>query len=284
MLAIPGLSADPLVDWRIVGGQDADDGQFPFIVSLRLSGSHSCGGSIINESYILTAAHCISGYVTDETNICVAVIKFSTTKILVCIKFRTTLNNIVSNRFSFRIRPSWLTVVVGTSSLSSGGQPHKVSKIISHQNFNPRFIENDVALLKLFRPLVFTKTVQQIALETENIKVNENVTLIGWGKLNSRGRIPNKLQRIQLQTESFEKCRRKLYPLRVVRTQICTRGFYNYGACQGDSGGPLIGPNGKQIGIVSWGRPCAIGYPDVFTKVSSYVNWIRANMQPFVGI
>lgn len=176
-----------------------------------------------------------------------------------------------------------MTVVVGTNTLRSGGRTYAVSKIISHRNFNSYYIANDVALLKLFRPLIFTKTVQPIQLETANVEENVHVALIGWGKLNSRGRIPNNLQRIVLQTESFENCRRKLYPLRVLRTQICTKGFYNYGACQGDSGGPLIGPNGKQIGIVSWGRPCAIGYPDVFTKVSSYINWITANTQPFYG-
>lgn len=50
---------DPSQSWRIVGGEDAKDGQYPFIVSIRQYGSHSCGGSIINENWILTAAHCL---------------------------------------------------------------------------------------------------------------------------------------------------------------------------------------------------------------------------------
>lgn len=49
-------------------------------------------------------------------------------------------------------------------------------------------------------------------------------------------------------------------------------------ACRGDSGGPLLTSDGQQLGIVSWGIPCAAGNPDVFTSVSSYRNWITTNM------
>ena len=47
---------------------------------------------------------------------------------------------------------------------------------------------------------------------------------------------------------------------------------------QGDSGGPLVA-NGEQLGIVSWGTPCAKGKPDVFTRVYSYVSWIKKHSE-----
>ena len=44
----------------------------------------------------------------------------------------------------------------------------------------------------------------------------------------------------------------------------------------GDSGGPLI-TCGKLVGVVSWGRKCALGYPDVYSRISSHCDWISAN-------
>lgn len=56
---------------------------------------------------------------------------------------------------------------------------------------------------------------------------------------------------------------------------ICTYTEINHGACRGDSGGPLVDIlSGVQIGVVSWGSPCANGFPDVYTSVASHRQWI----------
>lgn len=48
------------LDNRIVGGTSARDGQYPYLVSIRNRGVHDCGGAIIDEYWILTAAHCLT--------------------------------------------------------------------------------------------------------------------------------------------------------------------------------------------------------------------------------
>lgn len=60
----------------------------------------------------------------------------------------------------------------------------------------------------------------------------------------------------------------------ITPNQICTLSPVDEGVCKGDSGGALVDQMGKQVGIVSWGIPCAQGIPDVFTSVASYLQWI----------
>lgn len=51
---------------RIVGGQEATPGQFPYIVSLRWGDFHFCGGSVLSDKYVVTAAHCLEIWYQDE--------------------------------------------------------------------------------------------------------------------------------------------------------------------------------------------------------------------------
>lgn len=61
----------------------------------------------------------------------------------------------------------------------------------------------------------------------------------------------------------------------VRETNICSYAVFGHGACHGDSGGPyFIKETNTVIGVVSWGISCARGYPDVYTRVSSYRSWI----------
>ncbi|XP_017775824.1 PREDICTED: chymotrypsin-1-like [Nicrophorus vespilloides] len=208
-------SAD--LDWRIVGGEKAEDGAFPYQISLRSYGSHSCGGSIINENWILTAAHCVQG-----------------------------------------ASASSMSVVVGSNKLSAGGESYKVSKAIYHEN-------------------KFNEKVQPINLADNSIGGGEDCVLSGWGRTSYPGSAPNDLQFIHLKTVSVDDCKDRQRPNPVYDSQVCTFTKRGEGACHGDSGGPLVS-GGKQIGIVSWGRPCAVGYPDVFTRVYSFLDWINQNI------
>ncbi|XP_049888035.1 chymotrypsin-2-like [Pectinophora gossypiella] len=219
---------------RIVGGQDAPEGRVPYQVSLRsIFDSHFCGGSILNQRWVLTAAHCTVGQSS-----------------------------------------SYIRVVVGTNSLLVGGERYSVDAIINHEGFNNALITNDVSLLKVSRDIEFNDRVQPIQLPDDNTEGGAQLLLSGWGRVSYPGDLPIQLQMINLTALSVEVCQdiySNINP--VFANQICSLTKTGEGACHGDSGGPLV-ENSKVVGIVSWGMPCARGYPDVYTRVYSFKSWI----------
>ncbi|XP_071567331.1 chymotrypsin-1 [Temnothorax nylanderi] len=223
---------------RIVGGKDAPIGKFPYQISLKYGGSHRCGGSILDNRNILTAAHCVAG-----------------------------LENQVNN----------LKVHAGTNYLNVPGDVYDVASVSVNKDYDDYLLINDVALVHLKNPINYNTRVQPIKLSTNDSNVEgKPCTLSGWGTTRVGGNTPNNLQEIELVVYPQKECAR--VQQRVKNTHICTLTKSGEGACHGDSGGPLVA-NGVQIGIVSFGNPCALGYPDVYTRVSSFVSWVNANLK-----
>uniref|UniRef100_A0A0C9R4S6 chymotrypsin n=1 Tax=Fopius arisanus TaxID=64838 RepID=A0A0C9R4S6_9HYME len=221
--------ANALPPQRIIGGSQADDGKYPYQISLLFRGRHNCGGAIIHKRYILTAAHCVE-----------------------------------------RVEASSLRIVVGTNDWKKPGDQYKIEKIIAH-DFNASALNNDIALLKTTKEIVFSKKVQPINITKTDIREHgHSVVATGWGRLAAWGVAPSKLQEIHLQIFDHKKCKLR-FP--VTEGQICTLTKYGEGVCNGDSGGPLVA-DGFLIGVVSYGVPCGRGQPDVYTRVYHYADWI----------
>nr|XP_022900144.1 chymotrypsin-2-like [Onthophagus taurus] len=232
-LAGPMVRVDPNLDWRIVGGSNAASGQFPFMVSQRSGSttSHMCGGTIINNRWILSAAHCLTG-------------------------------------------SGAITFVAGSHLILTGGVRFAVSRRLIHANYNPTLISNDVGVVQLASAISFGNLIQPIALESGNVGAVA-ATVVGWGRIQTGGAIPNNLQWLNLNSITVADCQnRHSHP--VFANNICSLAPNGQGICQGDSGGPLLrrGTN-IQLGIASWVIPCARGWPDVFARVSSFLPWIN---------
>ncbi|XP_045489811.1 chymotrypsin-1 [Pieris rapae] len=239
--------AKPDIEGRVVGGKDAAKGSAPYQVSIRLGyvegapKKHFCGGSVLNDKWILSAAHC-----------------------------------------TYHVPIGILTAVVGTMKLSSGGDSYEIETIENHPDYDPKTIKHDISLLKVRGTIKFSDNVQAIELPTSDTGVGEVCTVTGWGDTDNQNTVPDNLQALDLKTISKEKCNKELAPAReylpIEDNQLCTFNKAREGICGGDSGGPLV-KDKKQVGIVSWGAPCAVGVPDVFTRVYSYVDWIKKKIE-----
>jgi len=242
---------------RIVGGEEAVDGEFPWQVSLRsigaLGATHFCGGSIIDKDWILTAAHCCANQVPATVHVVAGGIK---------------LNNFENEE-----------------------EPRNLDHIISHPNYASATITNDACLLKLKESLEFTEFVQPIALPAsgQDTPAGTECTVTGWGTLSEGGfGLPNVLHKVTVPVVSDEDCNASYGAsgYSVADSMICA-GVEEGGkdSCQGDSGGPFFcGEKGSEelVGVVSWGIGCARkGYPGVYTENSYFVDWIMETMAAY---
>ncbi|EZA59134.1 hypothetical protein DMN91_008353 [Ooceraea biroi] len=170
-----------------------------------------------------------------------------------------------------------ISVVLGTNTLDKGGDEYASIKKWVHPFYSSALIRNDIGLIKLDRDIVFGDKVKPINLPAKNFdKFDYPAMLSGWGTTSFPGEAPNELQHIQLTVIDQKQCLSTSF--RITNNNICTLNKQGEGACHGDSGGPLV-TDGEQIGVVSWGVPCAKGHPDVFTRVHSYLDWIKQHIQ-----
>ncbi|XP_016837475.1 chymotrypsin-2 [Nasonia vitripennis] len=228
---------------RINGGTIAPDGKYPYMASLRSRGSHFCGGSIINKRWILTAAHCLE-----------------------------------------RRGPRGVQVQVGSNKLlgDRDSQIYQSEYVTYHRKWDINTITYDIGLLRVDRDIVFTPKVQPIALINYDItEAGASAVLSGWGSTRLGGPAPNDMQQMTAELISQKACNQSWhtqYP--ITESHICTVTPFEVGACHGDSGSPLV-VHGVQVGIASFVQPCAKGEPDVFTRVFTFLDWIKEIQDQF---
>ncbi|KAF7699179.1 ST14 transmembrane serine protease matriptase a [Silurus meridionalis] len=242
----------PFKTSRIVGGQDAAEGEWPWQVSLHVKNSiHVCGASIISDRWIVTAAHCVQN----------------------------------EGKLKLAEAGSW-EVYLGLHSQKQTDKAEKryLQRIIPHPNYNEFTFDYDIALMELDNPVTFKDTIRPICLPSSSyvFPVGKPVWITGWGATKEGGSGATVLQKAQVRIINSTVCD-SLMNGQITSRMTCA-GVLSGGvdACQGDSGGPLSSANsaGRMFlaGVVSWGDGCARrNKPGIYSTVPRFRAWIKEN-------
>nr|XP_014089859.1 chymotrypsin-2-like [Bactrocera oleae] len=170
----------------------------------------------------------------------------------------------------------YLKIVTGTVEWNKPGDEYFVEDVKIHCQFNKPMYHNDIALVRLSKPIVFDSYTAAVELATSNtMKNGDSVVLSGWGSAKAWGNAVKKLNKVSLKYLDYKTCLKTVKNKKFIgKGHICTSTKDGKGSCSYDSGGPLVDANNVQIGLVNGGQPCAIGYPDTFASVFYYHDWI----------
>lgn len=245
-----GVTIGELGD-KIVGGRNASAGEYPHMAALGYGIIPDikwlCGGSLISDRYVLTAAHCRASDQYGE-------VKYV--------------------RLGF--------IDMGKEQ----GIIFDVNKFIISEQYSSPSIYNDIAIIELNRPVSFDGYIKPACLYTDYFKnlPQESVTATGWGLTSFGGSASRILQTVDLKIyrncSDYYGVNRRKYNEGIIESQLCAGSEEERDTCTGDSGGPLQVLDFRRklhvvLGVTSTGGICGSSRPAIYTRVSSHIDWIE---------
>merc|ERR1711976_486988 len=227
---------------RIVGGVETEVNEYPWQVALVSStGSHPfCGGTLISDRHVMTAAHCTAGSSASSIAVLVG---------------------------EHRIDDGEFTRI-------------GLSAINDHPNYNDRSLNNDYSILTLDTPVTISPAVRPACLPSSDSDYTGKIaTVSGWGSLTSGGNQPAVLNEVDVTVQSNSDCK-NAYGGGITNNMICAADAGKDSCQGDSGGPLVTEENGRYtlIGVVSWGYGCADArYPGVYARVTSRMDWILSN-------
>ncbi|KFB52515.1 AGAP009214-PA-like protein [Anopheles sinensis] len=252
----------PYSEDRIAHGNKTKLFQYPWMALLRSNGAWICGGTLINDRYVLTAAHCVK----DTTIDTVRLGEYDLSKSRDC-----------DTREDVCAPPP---------------QDIRIERTIIHEQYSARRKVNDIALLRLARDATKNENVIPICLPvTPELQQTalKFFFVAGWGTTESKTS-SDVLLFTKLVPVTNDECQTEIVKedrfVKIVDTQVCARGEQSLSDnCSGDSGGPLktLSTSARfvQYGVVSFGlRTCGVrSSVGVYTRIESYIDWILDKLE-----
>eukprot|EP00562_Extubocellulus_spinifer_P007104 CAMPEP_0178514438 /NCGR_PEP_ID=MMETSP0696-20121128/24014_1 /TAXON_ID=265572 /ORGANISM="Extubocellulus spinifer, Strain CCMP396" /LENGTH=350 /DNA_ID=CAMNT_0020144515 /DNA_START=484 /DNA_END=1534 /DNA_ORIENTATION=+ len=252
-----GNNIDNLFVPRIVNGDEAPVGRYPYYTSINLNtrfgASHTCGGSLIHRDIVLTAAHCYNPRNARFTSVRVGAYESS------------------------------------DRDDSNGGQDtffeSRIERALVHPSYSTNTLNHDFALLKINPvddPVLLggMMNIDFSGSSDRGLEHRDPLSVVGLGRLYDGGPIAKTLQEVEL--KFVDQCHRYFRFGAITNEMMCAADVQErQDSCRGDSGGPLFlkGENAGadvQVGVVSWGPgSCASGHPAVYSRISSVSDWIE---------
>ncbi|XP_031626099.1 apolipophorins-like [Contarinia nasturtii] len=263
--------SDDNMNLRIYGGVETTSEEFPWMAALGYLDysdddykvTFRCGGTIISDYFILTAAHCTS-------NPKPVVVRLG--------------KNTLSISDDDGIKP----------------ENYRIEEIKKHPNYSRLTMKNDIALIRVTKRISFKYNISPACLQTDVNDIHVDVPLIvtGWGRTTDKNlNTSNILMKTQLKTMPLSECNKtlskwnKIAKLSPYQDGISHGQYCAYDpqarndSCQGDSGGPLQYYSDSTfvatvVGIVSFGESCGTAWPAIYTRIAYYIDWIEGIVWP----